>query len=30
MGEMVRKEVKWTSVGLHGTQWRLILTKVSD
>ncbi|MEA2066921.1 MAG: cache domain-containing protein [Thermotogota bacterium] len=30
MDEMVRKQVKWTSVGLHGTQWRLILTKVTD
>ncbi|MFO7881144.1 MAG: ABC transporter substrate binding protein [Kosmotogaceae bacterium] len=30
MDQLVRKEVKWTSVGLHGTQWRLILTKVSD
>ncbi|MFW6122475.1 MAG: cache domain-containing protein, partial [Petrotogales bacterium] len=30
MGELISKEVKWTSVGLHGTEWRLILTKVAD
>ncbi len=30
MEEKVRKEVKWTSVGLHGTEWRVILTKISD
>ena len=27
MDTVVVKEVKWSSVGLHGTQWRLILTK---
>ena len=27
MNTVVMKEVKWSSVGLHGTQWRLILTK---
>lgn len=30
MDELVNKKVKWTSVGLHGTEWRLILTKVAD
>ncbi|HDP78259.1 MAG TPA: hypothetical protein ENN47_08785 [Mesotoga infera] len=27
MDLVVVKEVRWSSVGLHGTQWRLILTK---
>jgi len=27
MNTVVMKEFKWSWVGLHGTQWRLILTK---
>lgn len=27
MDSVIVKEVRWSSVGLHGTQWRLILTK---
>lgn len=28
LSSTVKKEVWWSSIGLHGTQWRLILTKV--
>ena len=28
MQQVVEKQVMWTSVGLHGTQWRLIVTRV--
>ena len=30
MENLVNKEVIWTSVGLHGTQWRIVLTKILD
>lgn len=28
LSSTVKKEVWWSSIGLHGTQWRLILTKI--
>lgn len=30
MESLVIKEVIWTSVGLHGTQWRVVLTKMVE